>query len=318
MTQPFDEPTDDPQPPGSRRLKGMRFALVGAGRVGTSFAHWLVACGADPRGVIGRRPGDAGRALAKTLATDWYDLETASTAGLDLLLVTVADDALTPVARELAKRPQATVALHGSGSLDASALTALRAVGCAVGSCHPLRAFPTPLSDLEAARGTWFGLDGDAPALDLGHRLVAAWRGHPVVLEADQRAAYHLAASLAAGGVTTVLSVVEEVMAAADLPPSLIAGYLALTEGALAPIGRGETARGAITGPAARGDTKTLERHRRVLAAKAPELLPFFARLSAETRRQVAQTRPSEGPAKGDGTGTPGRAEPPSNPSRRR
>ena len=83
------------------------------------------------------------------------------TAGQDLLLIAVGDGAVAEVAARLACRPQARVVLHTSGSLDASALAPLRAAGSAIGSLHPLKAFPQPLPDPAEARGVFFAVDGD-------------------------------------------------------------------------------------------------------------------------------------------------------------
>src|SRR5687768_17323321 len=84
--------------------------------------------------------------------------------GQDLLLIAVSDPALPEVAAILAQRPQAAVALHTSGCLDASVLAPLREAGSAVGSLHPLKAFPRPLPAPAEARGVFFAVDGDPPA----------------------------------------------------------------------------------------------------------------------------------------------------------
>ena len=154
-------------------LAGLRFSLAGAGKVGSSLARWAVAAGAELAAVAGRRAGEA----AWPGGPPCEDLRRLETAGQDLLLVAVRDSALPEVAAELARRPQARVALHTSGSLDAAVLDALRPAGSAVGSLHPLKAFPGPLPDPAEARGVFFAVDGDAAAQALALRLAAAWGG---------------------------------------------------------------------------------------------------------------------------------------------
>lgn len=139
-------------------LAGLRFSLAGPGKVGTSLARWAVAAGAEQVSTAGR-----GR------------LETLETQGQDLLLLALPDAALPEAAATLARRPQAAVALHTSGSLDASVLAPLREAGSAVGSLHPLKAFPEPLPDPAEARGVFFAVDGDPAARDLAWRLATAW-----------------------------------------------------------------------------------------------------------------------------------------------
>lgn len=213
-----------------------------------------------------------------------------SSAGRDLLLLAVPDGALAAVAAELARRPQAKVALHTSGSLSAEALAPLRAAGSAVGSLHPLKAFPHPLPDLAQARGVFFAVDGDHEARDLAMRLAAAWGAEAGEVPAQARTLYHFAASLAAGGVVTLLSLVEDLARRLGLPDAVVKGYLELTRGAVAAAAdardEGHSVATALTGPAARGDRETIERQLAELGHLAPEKLPLIRALFRETLRQ--------------------------------
>ena len=260
-------------------LRGLTFSLAGPGRVGASLAAWLEACG-------GRRIAAAGRAGLPGLAT----------AGQDLLLVAVPDPALPAVAVELARRPQAAVVLHTSGSLDAEALAPLRAARSAVGTLHPLKAFPHPLPDPEQARGVFFAVDGDAPARDLAFRLAAAWGAEAAEVPATARSLYHFAATLAAGGVVTLLAAAEEIAERLGLPEAVTRGYLELCKGAVAAAAEahaeGQPLGAALTGPVARGDRDTVARHLAALRELAPEKLPLTQALAQETLRQRERATP--------------------------
>jgi predicted short-subunit dehydrogenase-like oxidoreductase (DUF2520 family) len=212
------------------------------------------------------------------------------TAGQDLLLVAVKDGAVADVAAVLARRPQARVVLHASGSLDAAVLAPLRPAS-AVGSLHPLKAFPRPLPDPAEARGVFFALDGDPEALKLAGRIAAAWGGVSAEVPPETRPLYHFAATLAAGGVTTLLAAAAEIAGRLGLPEAVARGYVELARGAVAAAGRtleeGRPLPTAITGPAARGDRETLARHLEALGRVAPEKLPLAMFLALETLRQT-------------------------------
>jgi predicted short-subunit dehydrogenase-like oxidoreductase (DUF2520 family) len=254
-------------------LHGLTFSVAGPGRVGSSLAAWLEARGA-------RQIAAAGRAVLPDLAT----------AGEDLLLVAVPDPVLPAVAAELARRPQAAVVLHTSGSLDAEALAPLRKTGSAVGTLHPLKAFPYPLPDPEQARGVFFAADGDREALDLAFRLAAAWDAEAAEVPATARSLYHFAATLAAGGVVTLLAAAEEIAEGLGLPDAVTRGYLELCKGAVAAAveahEEGRPLGAALTGPVARGDRDTVARHLEALRELAPEKLPLLRALARETLRQ--------------------------------
>jgi predicted short-subunit dehydrogenase-like oxidoreductase (DUF2520 family) len=212
-----------------------------------------------------------------------HSLAEMESAGDDLLLVAVADAALPAVAD----------ALHTSGSLDASALAPLRAAGSAVGSLHPLKAFPRPLPDLDQARGVFFAVDGDPAARELAGRLAAAWEAVTGEVPAQARLLYHFAASLAAGGVVTLLAVAEDLAARLALPREVVRGYLELCRGAVAAAletaAAGDPLAAAITGPAARGDHGLVLRQLEALRQTDPGKLPLAVHLARETLRQTGR-----------------------------
>lgn len=218
------------------------------------------------------------------------DLPDLDTAGEDLLLVAVPDPVLPAVAAILARRPQAAVVLHTSGSLDAEALAPLRTAGSAVGTLHPLKAFPHPLPDPEQARGVFFAVDGDPAARDLAFRCAAAWGATAAEVPGAVRSLYHFAATLAAGGVVTLLAAAEEIAERLGLPEAVTRGYLELCRGAVAAAAEahaeGHPLGAALTGPVARGDHETVARHLEALHNLAPEKLPLTLALARETLRQ--------------------------------
>jgi predicted short-subunit dehydrogenase-like oxidoreductase (DUF2520 family) len=277
-------------------LEGIRFSVAGPGRVGESLARWAKAAGAELVSVGGRRASSASWRGAPRRES----LRRLDTAEQDLLLVTVSDGAVAETAALLARRPQARVVLHTSGSLDASALDPLRQSGSAVGSLHPLKAFPRPLPDPAEAKGVFFAVDGDPEAQELAFRLAAAWGGVAAEVPPDARPLYHFAATLAAGGVTTLIAAAAEIAGRLGLPEEVARGYVELARGAVAAAGialqEGRPLASAITGPAARGDRETLERHLEALSQMAPGKLPLAMFMALETLRQTGQVAETEAP----------------------
>ncbi len=281
-------------PNESRRLE-LRFALVGAGRVGGSLASWLVASGAELVSTTSRSQASA-VALSAVLGGRAVVAEELSSQGLDLLLLAVPDPVLAGLADQLAPRPQAGVVLHTAGALPAAVLAPMTAGGSGIGAFHPLKAFPRRLENPAVAAGVVFGLEGDSAALALAGRLLDAWGGRGVLVPPAARRLYHFAATLAAGGVVTLLALAAEIGGRLGLPPPLSAGYLELARGALAEVDPARPA-AAITGPVARGDAAAVTAALLALEHTAPELVPFAARLLAETARQLELATGDKTPA---------------------
>ncbi len=283
--------TDDGLP-----LRDLSFALVGPGRVGTSLASWLVARGAACSAVAGRTGSPAVSAAAAALAARPAGLATWEGPEVGLLLLAVPDGELPAVARRLAGRVRARVALHVAGALGAGVLAPLAATGISVGTLHPLRAFPTVERDPAAAAGCFFALDGDPRARALGRRLAEALGGEAAIVPEEARTIYHLGATLAAGGVTTVLAAAADLARAAALPEAVLRGYGRLAAGALAAARAAPHPAAAITGPAARGDLATIDRQLGELARVAPGLVPLVVALARATLATLAARAPLSAP----------------------
>ncbi|HEX7442243.1 MAG TPA: DUF2520 domain-containing protein [Acidimicrobiales bacterium] len=226
--------------------------------------------------------------------------------GVDVLFIATPDDVVADVAA--AVRPVDTTAvLHLSGSLGLDVL----AGHARRGSLHPLVPLPTPAIGADRLRsGITFAVAGDPAG-----RLVADDLGGTVVAVEDRdRAAYHAAAVIAANHLVALMGQVERVAATAGIPLDAFAGLMrAATEDALA-LGPRE----ALTGPAARGDWDTVERHRATIAgmpAHRTELAGYDAMVALARRLSLdtaADLDPSpDGPAGqlSSGVGAPAAAE---------
>ncbi len=264
--------------------------------MGTSLASWLAARGAHLQAVAGRGlpsgdPAPGAVELAARLGGRAVRLDELATAGDGLLLIAIPDGALPAVAGGLAAREQAAVALHTAGAVPAAALAVL-AGSTAIGSLHPLKAFPHPLPEVAEAAGVVFGIDGDPAAQALATTLAGAWGSQVVVIPPERRLLYHFAATFAAGGVVTLLAAACELAGRLGLPAAVADGYLDLARGALRNV-EAASPQAAITGPVARGDARAVTLALDELARAAPDLLPTALAVGLETVRQVQRNSSS-------------------------
>jgi predicted short-subunit dehydrogenase-like oxidoreductase (DUF2520 family) len=215
--------------------------------------------------------------------------------GVDLLVIATPDDTVPRVAAMVA--PVATTAVvHLSGSLGLDVLGDHPRRG----SLHPLVPLPNPSIGADRlTSGITFAVAGDP----VTRQVAEALGGRTVEVEDRDRATYHAAASIAANHLVALIGQVERVAATIGLPLEAFAGLLhAATDDALA-LGP----RRALTGPAARGDWDTVERHRSALAGMAGhrnELAAYDALVVLARRLSLdpAGAGPVEGgPAPGTG-----------------
>jgi predicted short-subunit dehydrogenase-like oxidoreductase (DUF2520 family) len=143
-----------------------------------------------------------------------------------------------------------TVVAHLAGSLGLDAL----ARHPRTASIHPLVALPDADVGAERLRGAWFALAGDP----LVRTVVDALGGQWFAVADDDRAAYHAAACIASNHLVALLGQAERVGAAAGVPREAFLDLVRATVENVATLGPAR----ALTGPVARGDVATLERHR--------------------------------------------------------
>ncbi|MCC5954353.1 MAG: DUF2520 domain-containing protein [Acidimicrobiia bacterium] len=207
----------------------------------------------------------------------------AAAEGVDVVVIATPDAAIAEVAA--AVRPvDSTVVVHLSGSLGLDVLAPHQRRG----SLHPLLPLPSPEVGARRLRGAVFAVAGDPMAA----RLARSLEGRVVEIDDDARAAYHAAACIASNHLVVLLAQVERVAATAGVPLDAYLDLVRATVENVAELGP----EAALTGPAARGDLATLERHR---AALDPAERPMYD-LLAGGAADLAGRR--EGPSAGETT----------------
>jgi predicted short-subunit dehydrogenase-like oxidoreductase (DUF2520 family) len=238
-------------------------AIIGAGRMGRGIAAAMEG------------GGHAVRLLGRDRRPD-------ATRGVEVVLLAVPDDAVEPVAAELARAraiEAEQVVLHLSGLLDRAALHPLKSTGAGLGSFHPLQTVADPVTAPELLRGAYAGLEGDERALAAGERLAAWLAMRPVRLAPGGTPAYHAGAVIASNYTVALAAVAERLARRAGVSPAdARALYLPLMRGTLANLELGPVA--GLTGPIRRGDEATVRRH---LAALAPGERRLYCELGLVT-----------------------------------
>ena len=267
-------------------------AVVGAGAVGRAMALRLAERGYPVVAVVSRTLGRAeavARLVGAPMASDRLADVPPEAA---LVLVCVGDDQIEDVAEGLlAARvdwPGAVVA-HTSGALTAAALEPLADAGATALSFHPLQTV-APGAGAEALEGIYAGLEGPPRGVAAGIELAVGLGLRYVVVPAESKGRYHLAASVASNFLVTLVAIAQEVLGSVDIDRR---DSLAMLE----PLLRGTldslAARGpedALTGPVVRGDLHTLRRHGVALRQHLPQLVPAYASLGVEAVRVAVRS----------------------------
>ena len=199
-----------------------------------------------------------------------------------VVLIAAPDGAIEGVAKDLAqlggKEWSGKVVLHTSGALDSSVLRPLADLGAATGSMHPMQTFSNQnFPDLAKCI---FGIEGSAAALQVARKMIHQMGAVAVRLSGTNKAAYHAAGSFACSHVLALMETATRLLMTQGFKRrQAMRALLPLTRQTLDNFERvGPLA--AWTGPLARGDYSTIERHVKALADFEPEYLEAYRTLS--------------------------------------
>ncbi len=152
-----------------------------------------------------------------------------------------------------------------------------------VGGFHPLQTFAGVKQAIENIPGSTFALEAEEPLLTTLKNMAAALGGHWIELKASDKVAYHAAAVFASNYLVTLVKMATDLWQTFSIPTDQATrALLPLIRGTLHNI---ETIGipQCLTGPIARGDTGTVNKHLKALHEKAPALLFPYKELGLQT-----------------------------------
>ena len=274
-------------------------SIVGAGRVGRALGRRMRELGWKIGAVVTRNESSARLGVrfigAGSACVGISRRILASTC----IIIATPDGAIEEVASELARigseELQGQVVLHTSGTMDSTALQAVRACGASIGSMHPLQTFNgVTVPPLE---GKIFAIEGDPMAVRTARKIARALGAAPKPIEPRNKPLYHAAGALAAGHALVVVeAAVQLLMSLGTKRSEAIRALLPMTRQVLQNYER-LGPRAAWTGPLARGDYEVVAKHLNVLQQHSPEYGNAYEALNRLAERILGRDVADSSPA---------------------
>jgi predicted short-subunit dehydrogenase-like oxidoreductase (DUF2520 family) len=278
-------------------------SIVGAGRVGRALASVLRQRGWRIGAVVTRSAASARAAVRAIRGGTPHAHTTADALSADLILIATPDDAIAPVAQELARlgRPSGAsrasraarrplhgkVVLHTSGALDRSVLQPLAKLGAATGSLHPMQTFSG--KRVPKLKGIVFAIEGAPSARRTALAIARQVSGVPVVVASRDKPAYHAAGVLAAGHALALVESATQLLVRIGFPRRRAGQTLLPLMREMLENFERFGPRASWTGPVARGDSAVVAGHMRALRKYPPELAQSYAALARLGARVLAK-----------------------------
>ncbi|MDH4068777.1 MAG: DUF2520 domain-containing protein [Dehalococcoidia bacterium] len=260
----------------------LKTGFIGAGTTGTALAVRLSEKGWPMVGVSSRSLSSAQKLASRLSNCQAYHTAQELADVAEMIFITTPDDVIAQVCSEVHWHKGQSV-LHCSGAHSVDILEPAKRLGAAVGSFHPLQTFADVDQAIANLPGSTFAVEAEGPLLSTLKELTHLLNGNWVKLGSGDKVLYHAAAVFACNYLVTLVKlaldlwkdfgVSSEEATRALLP--LLRGTLNNIENVGLP--------NCLTGPVARGDLGTIERHLRALDARNPSLLTTYKELGLQT-----------------------------------
>ncbi|MEA1958296.1 MAG: DUF2520 domain-containing protein [Chloroflexota bacterium] len=256
--------------------------FIGAGTTGTALAVRLSMKGYPVVAVSSKTPSSAQRLADLVPGCKVYTRNQDVADNAQLVFITTPDDIIAPVAASL-KWHSGQGVVHCSGAASLDILAPTQVDGADIGAIHPLQTFASVGHAIENIPGSMFGIEADEPLFSILRDMAVDLDGSWVKLDAGDKVLYHAAAVIACNYFVTL------VKQATDLWSSFGIDHKQATQ-ALIPLLRGTLNNidnigipECLTGPIARGDTGTVNKHISALEKSAPEVLSTYLEMGLQT-----------------------------------
>ena len=247
----------------------MKIVVVGSGNVAESLAQAIAEAEGLELVQVFARNEERGRKVAELANAEWSKSELAEA---DLYLISVSDNAVEGCAKSL-HIPQNAVVAHTAGCCPIESLAphTHRAV------FYPFQTFSVGRK-VDFRKGYIFVEGATDHALQTVEEVAHALT--PNVLPADgvRRAVIHLSGVFACNFANAMYANAAEVLAREGLPFDIVAPII---EETAKKVVESQNPANSQTGPARRGDTQPLERHRKMLADE-PQKREIYDKISED------------------------------------
>jgi predicted short-subunit dehydrogenase-like oxidoreductase (DUF2520 family) len=260
----------------------LNIGFIGAGTVGTALALRLEEKGYYVTSVASRTRDSAEKLADMTNNCRVYENNQEVVDTSDLVFITTPDDVIANVAKEMKWRKGMNV-VHCSGADSLDILEPAEKEGAQTGALHPLQTFADAEYAIENIPGSTFAVEGNEPLLGTLKDMALALNGRWIELKPGDKVLYHTAAVMVCNYLVTLVKMATDLWQNFGVPANE-------TTKALLPLIKGTVNNidniglpYCLTGPLARGDVGTINKHLEALEKSAPSLLRVYSDLGIQT-----------------------------------
>ena len=260
----------------------LQLGFIGAGMVGTALAMRLSDSGYRVVAVSSRSQTSSEKLAEVINSCRAVDSNQAVADAADFVFITTPDEAIGTVTSEVKWHPEQNV-VHCSGADSTEVLKPARQLGAQVGAFHPLQTFASVAQAIGNISGSTFALEADEPLLTTLKNMATALNGQCIELTANDKVLYHAAAVIACNYLVTLVKISTDLWKTFNVPAhQATKAQMPLLQGTLNNVDNVGIPQ-CLTGPIARGDIGTINKHLNALEKVDPAVLSTYCELGLQT-----------------------------------
>jgi predicted short-subunit dehydrogenase-like oxidoreductase (DUF2520 family) len=260
----------------------LTIGFIGAGITGTALAVRLAQQGYSVNAVASRTFASAENFARRIDGCQSYETVQEVADKAQLVFITTPDDVISTVAATIQWHKDQYV-VHCSGAHSTDILETAYKNGAVTGCFHPLQTFAGIEQAIENIPGSTFAIEAGEALATILKDMATAMNGDYVILDAGDKVLYHAAAVIACNYLVTLTKLATDLWQEfGSTPANGVKALMPLLRGTLSNIERVGLP-DCLTGPIARGDLGTIEKHLQALEEKAPALLSSYRELGLQT-----------------------------------
>lgn len=260
----------------------LKLGFIGAGTTGNALAIRLRRAGYPVVAAFSRTRKSAEKLASSVAGCRAMDDGQKVADAADLVFITTPDDAIAPVAGGIRWRREQFV-VHCSGAASTDILEAAKKQGASTGVFHPLQTFADCKNAVHNIPGSTFAIEAEEPLLENLKRMAEVIGGRWIFISAGNKVAYHIAAVIASNYLVTIAKLATDLWQSFGVSrEEAVRSLLPLMRGTLHNIETIGLPK-CLTGPIARGDIGTVQKHLAMLQQVTPDLIPVYKEMGRQT-----------------------------------
>lgn len=266
---------------GKNKYGKKKICLIGLGKVGSAIYHAFLNSGLPVRGIVEKNNGQVKRIIK---GSNGVIIRRSITRNIlekcDVLIFSVQENNLTAAIGELKKYKEflkGKILLHTSGVETSDLFEDVSERKALNGSFHPLQTFTNiSLNNNLISGNIYFGIEGGKEAILYSRYLCDILKCRFIEIPKSKKTLYHSLCVIASNFLVTHFNILSRLTK--ELSPKK-KSKIKIFESIIGTTVNNVFARGAeksLTGPFARGDVKTIQKHLEYMQENAPNHLYYY------------------------------------------